>query len=78
MQNVSENVKKRVQDAAYIAVGVGVLGAQQAQERAAGAQTKFEATAQDARSMWTGMPAIARRFPRMVKPGATIVHAGPL
>ena len=32
MQNVSENVKKTVQDAAYIAVGVGVLGAQQAQD----------------------------------------------
>jgi len=34
MPDVTENVRKSVQDAAYIAVGVGVLGAQQAQERA--------------------------------------------
>jgi hypothetical protein len=41
MPQVTEQVKKTVQDAAYIAVGVGVLGAQQAQER-------LGATARDA------------------------------
>ena len=33
MQHVTETVKKNVQDAAYIAVGVGVLGAHDVRER---------------------------------------------
>lgn len=48
MQNVSDNVKKSVQDAAYIAVGVSVLGAQQAQSRVSDAQAKFGGAARDA------------------------------
>jgi hypothetical protein len=47
MQHVTETVKKSVQDAAYIAVGVGVLGAQQAQSRAGDAKGKLESTAKD-------------------------------
>lgn len=45
MENVTETVKKSAQDAAYIAVGVGVLGAQQAQSRAGEAKVKIESTA---------------------------------
>jgi hypothetical protein len=33
MQHVTDTVKKNVQDAAYIAVGVGVLGAHDVRER---------------------------------------------
>ena len=47
MQHVTETVKKNVQDAAYIAVGVGVLGAQQAQSRAGDAKDMLGSTAKD-------------------------------
>jgi hypothetical protein len=50
MQSVTDNVKKSVQDVAYIAVGVSVLGAQQAQSRVAGAQAKLGESARDAKS----------------------------
>ncbi len=42
MPNVTDTVKKSVQDAAYVAVGVGVLGVQQAQQRAGDAKGKVE------------------------------------
>ena len=48
MQNVTDSVKKSVQDAAYIAVGVSVLGAQQAQFRVNEAQAKLGGAARDA------------------------------
>ena len=44
-----EGVKKSVQDAAYIAVGVGVLGAQQAQSRVGEARERLESLGNDLR-----------------------------
>jgi hypothetical protein len=45
MPTVTENVRKSAQDTAYLAIGVGVLGAQQVQARAQAAGSKLESTA---------------------------------
>jgi len=65
MQSVTDNVKKSVQDVAYIAVGVSVLGAQQAQSRVADAQAKLESSARDAR---TSLEALAGEVRDRVEP----------
>jgi hypothetical protein len=56
------DVRQRAEEAAYTAVGVGVLGFQQAQVRRRAAQRRLVAAARDARGQATSLTGDARAF----------------